>query len=147
MRIVIQRVKYASVSVEGETTGACKVGFMVLWGATGGDTEDDAVYLSRKCCGLRVFEDDAGKMNVSLKDAGGTLLVIPNFTLYGNAQKGFRPSFTDAMEPESASRLYDFFCDECERNGIRTERGIFGADMKIEMLADGPITLIVDSKR
>ena len=146
MRLVIQRVKYARVSVNGIVSGEIEKGFMVLFGACEGDSEREAAYLAKKLSALRVFEDEEGKMNLALKDVGGRVLSISQFTLYADCKKGNRPSFNRAMRPEGAQRLYDFFNEELERNGVgKVEKGIFGADMKVELLNDGPVTIIMDS--
>lgn len=146
MRLVIQRVKYARVSINGIVNGEIEKGFMVLFGASEGDSEKEAAYLAKKLSSLRVFEDEEGKMNLALKDVGGRILSISQFTLYADCKKGNRPSFVKAMRPENAEKLYNFFNEELERNGVgKVEKGIFGADMKVELLNDGPVTIIMDS--
>ena len=146
MRLVIQRVKYAKVSIDGIVNGQVDKGFMVLFGACEGDTEKEASYLAKKLSGLRVFEDEEGKMNLSLSDVGGRILSISQFTLYGNCKKGNRPSFVKAMEPVGAKKLYEFFNSELEKlTETKIETGIFGADMKVELLNDGPVTIIMDT--
>ena len=144
MKVVIQRVKNASVKVDEKIVGEIEKGFLVLIGVKVGDTKEQADYLVKKVCNLRVFEDENGKMNLSLKDAGGKLLIVSQFTLYGNCNDGNRPSFIEAARPEEAIPLYEYFCDECVKKGIEVQRGIFGADMKVELLNDGPVTIIID---
>ena len=144
MKLVIQRVKHASVEVENEVVGKIDNGFLVLIGIKTGDTKEQADYLIKKVCNLRVFTDTNGKMNLSLKDVGGKLLIVSQFTLYGNCCDGNRPSFIEAARPEEAIPLYEYFCDECAKNEIEVQRGIFGADMKVELLNDGPVTIIIE---
>ena len=147
MKAVIQRVKYACVAVDGEVVGKINQGFLVLLGVTHTDTEKEAEWLSKKITDLRVFNDSDDKMNLGLKDVNGELLVISQFTLYGNCIKGRRPSFIDAAKPDLADDLYNFFIKRCNDLGIKTESGIFGADMKVELLNDGPVTLIIDTEQ
>lgn len=144
MKLVIQRVKEASVEVGNKIVGKIEKGFLVLLGVKVGDTKEQADYLVRKLCNLRVFEDENAKMNLSLKDIDGKLLVISQFTLYGDCSNGNRPSFTEAARPEQANPLYEYFCDECAKNGIEVERGIFGADMKVKLINDGPVTIVIE---
>lgn len=144
MKLVIQRVKRASVEVERQIVGKIDKGFLVLIGIKVGDTKEHADYLVRKLCNLRIFTDDNDKMNLSLKDVDGKLLIVSQFTLYGNCNDGNRPSFIEAARPEEAIPLYEYFCNECEKNGIEVQRGIFGADMKVELLNDGPVTIIME---
>lgn len=144
MKLVIQRVKHASVEVEKQIVGKIEKGFLVLIGIKVGDTKEQADYLVRKLCNLRVFADDNDKMNLSLKDVDGKLLIVSQFTLYGNCNDGNRPSFIEAARPEEAIPLYEYFCSECEKNGIEVQKGIFGADMKVELLNDGPVTIIME---
>ena len=145
MRLVVQRVSDAEVKVDGKTTGKIGKGFLVLLGIKDGDTKEEADYLVRKLCNLRVFKDEDEKMNLALKDVGGELLIISQFTLYGDCIKsGNRPSFTDAARPETAEPLYEYFCEECSKNGIKVEKGIFGADMKVSLLNDGPVTILIE---
>ena len=144
MRVLIQRVKEASVKVDGKEVGKIDKGFLVLVGITHTDTEKEADYLSKKVTNLRVFEDENGKMNLSLKDVGGKLLIVSQFTLYGNCLDGNRPSFTDAAKPDMANELYEYFCKKCEETGIEVQKGIFGADMKVNLLNDGPVTLMIE---
>ena len=145
MKLVIQRVTNASVTVEGKTVGKIRKGFLVLWGAASGDTEKEADYLAAKLCKLRVFEDEQGKMNLGLKDIGGELLVISQFTLYANCKKGNRPNFMAAMNPDESERLYEYFLQRCKQEIEVVEKGIFGADMKVELLNDGPVTILMDT--
>ena len=144
MKLVIQRVKNASVEVEQKVIGEIEKGFLVLIGIKVGDTKQQADYLVKKVCNLRVFEDENEKMNLSLKDVGGKLLIVSQFTLYGNCNDGNRPSFIEAARPEEAIPLYEYFCDQCAKNGIEVQRGIFGADMKVNLLNDGPVTIIIE---
>ena len=145
MRAVVQRVKRASVTIDGKKTAEIGTGFLILLGVHETDAEADAEYLAKKCCGLRVFEDDNGKMNRSVQDVDGEFLVVSNFTLYGDCRKGNRPSFTSAARPERAIPLYEHFVSRVRQNGIPCQTGKFGADMQVELLNDGPVTLIVGS--
>lgn len=144
MKLVVQRVKYASVEVDEKTVGEIDNGFLVLIGIKVGDTKEQADYLVKKVCNLRVFSDENGKMNLSLKDVSGQLLIVSQFTLYGNCNDGNRPSFTDSARPEDAIPLYEYFCNECAKKGIEVQKGIFGADMKVQLLNDGPVTLVIE---
>ena len=144
MKLVIQRVKNASVEVEQKIVGEIEKGFLVLVGIKKGDTKQQANYLVKKVCNLRVFTDEKDKMNLSLKDVNGKLLIVSQFTLYGNCNDGNRPSFTEAARPEEAIPLYEYFCDECSKNGIEVQKGIFGADMKVQLLNDGPVTIVIE---
>ena len=144
MKIVIQRVKNAQVEVEGNVVGRIEQGFLVLLGVTHTDTRKEADYLVKKLCKLRVFTDENDKMNLGLKDIGGELLIVSQFTLYADCSQGNRPSFIKAAKPEQANELYEYFCSECEKNDIKVEKGIFGADMKISLLNDGPVTIIIE---
>ena len=144
MKLVVQRVKNAKVDVEGKTVGKIEKGFLVLLGVTHTDTKETADYLVKKLCSLRVFEDENGKMNLSLKDVDGKLLIVSQFTLYADCSDGNRPSFVNAAKPEFANELYEYFCDKCKGNGIEVEKGIFGADMKVSLLNDGPVTIILE---
>ncbi len=146
MRAIVQRVKHASVTVDGEVIGKIDQGFLVLVGVKCGDTEKNADFIIKKCCGLRVFEDSEEKMNLSLTDIGGSLLIVPNFTLYADCKKGFRPGFSDAAPPAEAERLYNYVVEGCRQSGIPVETGSFGADMKVELLNDGPITLLIENE-
>ncbi len=143
MRVVVQRVANASVSVGGEIVGSIEKGFLLLAGFTEGDTEADCIRIAKKISGLRIFSDENDKINLSLADVGGSVLCISQFTLYADCSHGNRPSFTAAARPDTAKPLYDFFCNELEKN-VRTERGIFGADMKVSLLNDGPFTVIIE---
>lgn len=145
MRAVIQRVKYASVTVDGEIVGKIEKGLMVLLGVTHTDGEKEVNWLASKIKDLRIFEDAEGKMNLGLEDIKGELLVISQFTLYGNCIKGRRPGFTEAAKPDLANPLYEKFLEKCRSFRIKTECGIFGADMKVELLNDGPVTLVIDT--
>ena len=144
MKIVVQRVKAAKVEVNDEIVGEIEKGFLVLIGITHSDTRENADYLVKKLCNLRVFEDEEGKMNKSLKDVGGKLLLISQFTLYANCSQGNRPSFIEAARPEQANELYEYFCEECSKNDIEVQKGIFGADMQVSLLNDGPVTIIIE---
>ncbi len=146
MRLVIQRSKEAKVTVEGEVTGSISNGFVILVGVTHEDTEKDAEFLAEKAANLRVFEDETGKMNLSLLDAGGEILSVSQFTLYGDCRKGRRPNFMGAARPEHAQTIYETFNRFLEAKGIKVETGVFGAMMDVQLTNDGPVTLIVDSK-
>ena len=147
MRLVVQRVLEASVKVESEELGRVGQGYMVLCGVEDGDTMEDVKYCVEKTVGLRVFEDDAGKMNRSIMDAGGAVLAISQFTLHGDVRHGRRPSFIRAARPETAVPLYDAYCEGLRAAGLRVETGRFGADMKVSLINDGPVTLLIDSRR
>lgn len=144
MKIVIQRVKKADVKVNDEVVGKIDKGFMVLVGVTHTDTKENADYLAKKLCKLRVFEDENGKMNLSLKDVGGKLLLISQFTLYANTADGNRPSFIDAARPEQANEIYKYFCDKCQEYGVEVQKGIFGENMQVSLINDGPVTIIIE---
>jgi D-tyrosyl-tRNA(Tyr) deacylase len=144
MKLVIQRVKNASVEVDKKIVGKIEKGFLVLIGIKVGDTKEQADYLVRKLCNLRVFTDENDKMNLSLKDVGGQLLIVSQFTLYGDCSEGNRPSFIEAARPDEAIPLYEYFCNECEQKGFDVQKGIFGADMKVQLLNDGPVTIIIE---
>ena len=146
MRAVLQRVTRASVTVDGEVLGKIGKGFMILLGVENSDTEEITDKMADKICKLRIFEDENGKTNLSLADVGGELLVISQFTLYADCKKGNRPSFVKAGNPEKANRLYEYFMKRCETHVQTVEHGQFGADMKVELLNDGPFTLMLDSK-
>ena len=141
MRILLQRVSRASVTVEGRVVGRIGLGFCLLVGITHSDTTAEADWLAAKVAGLRVFEDALGKMNLGLADVDGEILVVSQFTLYGDAVKGRRPSFTAAARPEQAEPLCDYFCEQLREMGLQVATGIFGADMKVEIHNDGPVTL------
>ena len=144
MKLVIQRVKNAKVEVDKKVVGKIEKGFLVLIGITHDDTEKEADYLARKLCNMRIFEDENEKMNLALKDVDGQLLIISQFTLYANCESGNRPSFTEAAKPEMAEKLYNYFCKKCEEYNIHVEKGIFGADMKVSLLNDGPVTIVIE---
>ena len=146
MRAVVQRVAEARVSVAGDVVGAIGQGLLVLLGVAHEDGEDEARFLARKIAALRIFEDGQGKMNLALADMGGAVLVVSQFTLYGDVRKGRRPSFTDAARPEHAERLYRQFCQFIASEGIPVEEGIFQAAMKVALVNDGPVTLWLDTK-
>ncbi|MBQ0065088.1 MAG: D-tyrosyl-tRNA(Tyr) deacylase [Firmicutes bacterium] len=146
MRLVIQRVKHASCTIDGVVHSKIEKGFCVFVGFTHDDTKELVSKMVRKLSKLRVFEDEEGKMNRSLEDVNGSILSISQFTLYASCKKGNRPGFTDAARPEIAIPLYDFFNEEIANTGIPVQTGVFGADMKIDLLNDGPITIIYDSK-
>ena len=147
MKAVIQRVSSCSVTVEDEVTGQINDGFLILLGVENGDTQSQADKLCNKIAGLRVFTDENDKMNLSLGDIDGEVLVVSNFTLCANCRKGRRPNFEAAARPETAEPLYEYFCERMKKNGIRkVEKGIFGADMKVSLLNDGPVTIVIDTK-
>lgn len=145
MRAVLTRVRSASVAIDGQTVGSIGRGFLILLGVGPGDTEAQCRYLAEKALGLRVFEDENGKMNLSLSDVGGQVLVVSQFTLYGNCRKGRRPSFTDAAGPELGNAMYERFLEICTELGYPPQHGRFGADMQVESVNDGPVTLILDT--
>lgn len=145
MKLVIQRVANATVKVEGETIGEIEKGFLVLLGIKQGDTKEQADILIKKLCNLRVFEDENNKMNLSIKDIQGKLLIVSQFTLYADCKKGNRPSFIEAARPEVAKPLYEYFKQGCKNEGIEVESGKFGADMKVSLLNDGPVTIILEA--
>jgi D-tyrosyl-tRNA(Tyr) deacylase len=147
MRAVVQRVSQASVTVEGQIVGKIERGLLVLLGVAHADTEAAADYLAEKIAGLRVFEDDAGKMNLSVADVGGAVLAVSQFTLYGDVRKGKRPSFDDAARPEQARKLYEHFIDRIRALGLRCESGVFQAMMQVELVNDGPVTILLDSEK
>ncbi len=147
MRAVVQRVRRAAVTVGDERTGAIAHGILLLLGVSGRDTEKDALYLVEKTLNLRIFEDADGKMNLSLADINGELLVVSQFTLYGDTRRGRRPSFIDAAPPATANKLYEFFVDECRKQGVKTETGRFQAMMDVELINDGPVTILLDSEK
>ena len=147
MRCVIQRVTRARVTVDHETVGQIASGFMVLVGVQSGDTEADAAYCAAKIAGLRVFEDEDDKMNLSLSDVHGGVLLVSQFTLLGDARHGRRPSFSTAARPDVAVPLYEAYCQGLREKGIHVETGIFQADMKVSLINDGPVTLLLDSRR
>ena len=145
MRAILTRVKSASVTIDGKVNGAIGPGFLILLGVGPNDTEKECRYLADKALSLRIFEDENGKMNRGLDTIGGQVLVVSQFTLYGNCRKGRRPSFTDAAGPELGEQLYEKFLSICEELGYPPQHGEFGADMKVESINDGPVTLILDT--
>jgi D-tyrosyl-tRNA(Tyr) deacylase len=147
MRAVVQRVPRASVTVGGQIVGKIDRGLLVLLGVTHADNEVAADYLAEKIAGLRIFEDDAGKMNLSVADVGGAILAVSQFTLYGDVRKGKRPSFDDAARPEQARKLYDHFVERIRALGLRCETGRFQEMMQVELVNDGPVTILLDSEK
>lgn len=145
MKFVIQRVKEANVVVNGETIGAIDKGFLVLVGINNTDNEEIADKMVKKLIGLRIFEDENGKTNLSLNDVNGSLLVISQFTLYADCRKGNRPSFTDAGAPDMANKLYEYILAKCSEQVANVQKGEFGADMKVSLINDGPFTIVLDS--
>src|SRR5829696_5133911 len=146
MRVILQRVRRGCVTIDGQVTGAVDVGFVALVGVTHGDTQTQADVLAKKTANLRVFEDEAGKMNLSILDVGGGVLVVSQFTLYADTRKGRRPSFIDAAPPEIAAPLVDYYAERLRAEGIeRVEKGVFGAMMMVEIFNDGPVTIILDT--
>ncbi|MDE0462377.1 MAG: D-tyrosyl-tRNA(Tyr) deacylase [Caldilineaceae bacterium SB0668_bin_21] len=146
MRALIQRVSRASVHVDGEKVAGIGLGFLVLLGVADGDGEAEAAWLARKIAGLRLFEDDAGKMNLGLGDVGGAVLAVSQFTLYGDARKGRRPSFTRAAPPAQAQELYEKFCALLAAQGVAVEKGVFQAHMEVSLVNDGPVTLWLEQE-
>lgn len=147
MRAVLQRVSHASVAVDGEIKGKIGKGLLVFLAVCDEDTENDLIYLADKITGLRIFEDENEKMNLSLEDIKGEILIISQFTLYGDCRKGKRPSFTSAGKPDYAEKMYEKFIEYVKEKGLQTQNGVFGADMKVELLNDGPVTILLDSKK
>jgi D-tyrosyl-tRNA(Tyr) deacylase len=147
MRAVVQRVSRAQVTVNGEITGQIGPGLLVLLGVGRDDTEADAIYLAEKICGLRVFEDAQGKMNRSVQDVGGSVLAVSQFTLYGDVRRGKRPSFDAAAPPEKARQVYGFFVEQIRAAGLRCETGRFQEMMKVELVNEGPVTILLDSAK
>lgn len=147
MRAVVQRVSEASVSVDDEVVGKIEGGLMVLLGVEEGDAERDAIYLAEKTAGLRIFEDAEGLMNISVADAGGAVLAISQFTLLGDVRKGKRPSFIAAAKPEPANQLYEAYCEQLKNMKLQVEQGVFQADMKVSLVNDGPVTILLDSRK
>ena len=145
MRAVVTRVTHASVTIDGTVRGSIGPGFLILLGVAHGDTEAQAVKLADKICGLRIFEDEVGKMNLGLDAVNGQLLIVSQFTLYGSCKHGRRPDFLAAARPETAVPLYEKFIALCREKGLHVETGEFGADMKVDSLNDGPLTLILDT--
>lgn len=147
MRAVVQRVAKATVTVDGEVTGAIGLGLLVLLGVAQSDTAQDADYLADKIAGLRIFEDAEGKMNLAVAEVGGAVLAVSQFTLYGDVRRGKRPSFDAAARPELAKKLYEYFCNRIRALGLRCEEGVFQAMMDVELLNAGPVTILLDSTR
>ena len=147
MRIVLQRVKSASVSIEGTVVGEIEQGFLLLVGVWPDDTRDDASYLARKIAGMRIFSDENGKMNLSIDQVGGKILSVSQFTLFADTKKGNRPSFTGAASPKAANKLYEEFNETLRTEyGLIVETGEFGADMQVSLVNDGPVTILLDTK-
>jgi len=144
MKVVVQRVKKAKVTVDGQVTGEIGQGLLLLVGIKIGDTEAEADFIADKISGLRIFEDDDQKMNLSVKDVGGEILSVSQFTLYGDVSKGRRPNFMEAAKPHDAERLYTYFNEKLRANGLPVETGVFGAMMAVELINDGPVTIIVE---
>jgi D-aminoacyl-tRNA deacylase len=147
MRAVVQRVTEARVEVAGKIVGEIGAGLLVLLGVAREDTGSDADYLAEKINNLRVFDDDQGKMNRSLLETGGAMLVVSQFTLYGDVRRGRRPSYTDAAEPEKANELYQYFVERIRSFGVKVETGVFQATMKVSLINDGPVTILLDSRK
>lgn len=141
MKLIVQRVKEAEVKVDGKTTGKIGKGFLVLLGVTHTDTKENADFLAKKLINLRIFEDENEKMNLAIKDVNGELLIVSQFTLYADCTGGNRPSFVNAAKPDIAEPLYEYFMEKCKEYGINVEHGIFGADMKVSLINDGPVTI------
>ncbi len=147
MKAVVQRVMQASVSVKEQKLAAIERGLLLLIGVAAGDSAEDSIYLARKISGLRVFEDPPGKMNLNVREIGGEILAIPQFTLLGDCRRGRRPDFTSAARPEAGKELFGHFCGELESQGIKVKRGAFGEHMLVGLENDGPVTLILDSQK
>lgn len=147
MRVVLQRVKECNVKVDNKIVGEISQGFLLLLGVKDGDSQQDAIKLAKKISGLRIFTDNDDRMNLSLADIDGSILVVSNFTLYADCSHGRRPSFIKAARPEISEPLYEFFCEQLIENGIsNVQRGIFGADMEVSLINDGPVTMVIDSE-
>ena len=146
MRVILQRSKQASVTVDGQVTGAIQKGYVLLVGITHSDTEEDIKYVAKKITDLRIWEDEDGKMNRSIAEAGGDILSISQFTLYADTRKGKRPSFVEAARPEQAKPLWEAFNEQLKANGLHVETGIFGAMMDVALINDGPVTITIESK-
>ena len=144
MKLLVQRVKNAEVKVEGKTVGKIDKGFLVLCGVTHTDTKEIADYLVKKLCNLRVFEDENEKMNLSIKQIQGELLIVSQFTLYADTTGGNRPSFIEAAKPDMANELYEYFCDKCSKENIKNQKGVFGAHMEVSLINDGPVTIMLE---
>lgn len=147
MRAVVQRVSQSKVEVDGEVLGEINNGLMVFLGVEEGDTEQDMVYLAGKIVGLRIFEDPAGKMNLGVKEIGGSLLVVSQFTLLGDVRKGKRPSFVQAADPQTGNRLYEQFVEWIRKDGLPVETGKFRAMMNVSLVNEGPVTILLDSRK
>jgi D-tyrosyl-tRNA(Tyr) deacylase len=146
MKLLVQRVSSAKVDVDSKTVGKINKGFLVLIGVTHTDTKEIADYLVKKLCNLRVFKDENSKMNLSIKDVDGELLIVSQFTLYADCQHGNRPSFVNSAKPDMANELYEYFVERCRREVKNVETGIFGADMKVSLLNDGPVTIMLEKE-
>lgn len=146
MKLLVQRVSSAQVDVDSKTVGKINNGFLVLIGVTHTDTREIADYLVKKLCNLRVFKDENSKMNLSIKDVDGELLIVSQFTLYADCQHGNRPSFVNSAKPDMANELYEYFVEKCRKEVKNVETGIFGADMKVSLLNDGPVTIMLEKK-
>ncbi len=146
MKVLLQRISHASVAIDGEVVGSAGQGLLLLLGVGNGDTEAEADFLAEKCVGLRIFEDENGKMNLSLADTGGQILLVSQFTLYADARKGRRPSYTDAAPPQVSEPLYEYFAEKLRSLGVHVETGRFGADMKVSLLNDGPVTIMLEKE-
>ena len=144
MKLVIQRVANAQVEVDEKIVGKINKGYLVLFGVKEGDTIEQADALADKLCKLRIFEDENEKMNLSINDIDGELLIVSQFTLYANCEKGNRPSFVEAMEPKKANEIYEYFVEKCKEKVKKVEKGVFGADMKVSLLNDGPVTIVLE---
>ena len=144
MKVVIQRVANAQVEVNEKIVGKISKGYLVLFGVKDGDTIEQADALADKICKLRIFEDENEKMNLSINDVSGELLIVSQFTLYANCEKGNRPSFVEAMEPKKANEIYEYFVERCKEKVKKVEKGVFGADMKVSLLNDGPVTIVLE---
>ena len=147
MRAVVQKVTHSTVTVDGKVHGSIDRGFMVLLGVEDGDTEKDAVYIADKITGLRIFEDEEDKLNLSIEDVGGEILAVSQFTLLADARKGRRPSFIRAARPEEADDLYQFVCERIRSRGIHVEQGVFQTHMMVDLCNDGPVTILLDSHK
>ncbi len=145
MRAVLQRVTHASVTIDGAVSGEIGTGFLILLGVGPEDTAEEALYLARKCVGLRIFSDENDKMNLALADVGGKILAVSQFTLFADCRKGKRPNFTGAAKGDKAKELYEYFVACCRGMGVETQTGEFGADMQVKLCNDGPVTIILDT--
>ena len=144
MKLLIQRVKNANVEVDKKSVGKINKGLLVFIGVKDTDTKENATYLAKKISNLRIFKDENGRMNLNIKDVNGKLLIVSQFTLYADCEHGNRPSFTQAAKGDKANQLYEYFCEECKKQNIEVQKGIFGADMKVSLLNDGPVTIIIE---